>query len=186
MNLKGKLDNYAPINISGKLNPLLDELYADVLLRLEGLNMTSFSTYSGTYAGKEIEKGKLHLDVSYLIKKQKLNAQNEVFIDQFYFGKDVDSDQATSLPVGLGVSLLKNQRGEIDIDLPIEGDLSDPDFRYGSIVWGALGNIIVKAAASPFKLLAGLVETGEDLSQINFTASAAALSPEEIEKLKAN
>lgn len=181
--LSGLIDDYAPLTFNGKLNVLSDQLYSDVSLGIKNLNMTSFSSYSGVYAGKEIAKGQLNLDVSYYVENDKLQAKNAVFIDQFNFGDKVESEQATKLPVGLGVALLKNQKGEIHIDLPIDGDLNDPDFRYGKLAWKAVGNILLKAAASPFKLLAGLVNTDDDLSHVSFEASASLLTPENIDKL---
>ncbi len=184
LKLKGNIDHYAPLTFEGQLNPLSDDFFADILLSIQNLNVTSFNTYSGTYVGREINKGKLNLDVAYQVEKQHLQAENSVFVDQFTFGEKVESEQATKLPVRLGVSLLKNQKGEIHIDLPIEGDLNDPDFRYGKLVWKAVGNVIVKAAASPFKLLAGLVDSDDDLSVIAFEASSAELSEESLSKLQ--
>ena len=183
IDLNGMIDDYAPLHFNGKLNLLSEEIYSDIMLDIKNLNMTSFTTYSGIYAGRKIDKGQLNLAVSYQVEKNQLSADNAVFIDQFNFGEKVDSEQATNLPVGLGVSLLKNQKGEIHIDMPIEGDLSDPDFRYGKLVWKTLGNVLLKAAASPFKLLAGLVDSEDDLSQVSFSASSVLLSDEAIQKL---
>ena len=185
MQLSAMINNYAPINMQGAINPLSEQLYADLAVQLKSLNMSSFSSYSGVYVGKEIDKGKLNLDVDYSVKQQKLNAKNSVFIDQFNFGENVASDQATSLPVGLAVSLLKNQNDEITIDLPISGDLADPDFGYGPIVWKAIGNLIIKAASSPFTLLASLVDSDQDLSKIMFASASNQLSEAAIGKLAA-
>ena len=87
---------------------------------MKGVELTSLSTYAAKYAGYAIEKGKLSLTVNYKIEDDQLQAQNRVFIDQLTFGdKRSDSPNATSLPVKLAVSLLKNCNGEIDLDLPI-------------------------------------------------------------------
>lgn len=73
----------------------------------------------------------------------------------------------------LAVGLLKDRRGRIDIDLPVRGDLNEPDFRYGRVVLNALVNLITKVATSPFSALGGLVGGGgEDLQFIEFTAGS--------------
>jgi hypothetical protein len=181
--LDGKVDSYAPVKLGGELNFLSKQVYADIILSMQNINMSSFTPYSGTYIGRTIDKGKLNLGVNYFIENGQLRASNDLFLDQFELGETVPSKQATSLPVGLGVSLLKNNRGEINIDLPIKGDLNDPEFRYAKLVWAALGNVIVKAAASPFKLLAGLVGSKEDLGQIVFAAGVVEVDAANKEKL---
>ncbi|MCJ8320162.1 MAG: DUF748 domain-containing protein [Colwellia sp.] len=170
IDLEGKINKFAPLKLTGSVNLLSESLYTNFNLLLNDVQMSDFTPYSGTYVGREIEKGKLNLNVNYLIEDQELNAVNTIFIDQFYLGDNVESEAATSLPIGLAVSLLKDSKDEIHIDMPISGNLNDPDFSYGKLVWQALGNLIVKAVTSPFTLLAGLVDSQENLGAIEFTA----------------
>jgi hypothetical protein len=97
----------------------------------EGFRALSVSTYAAKYVGYGIEKGKLSADLNYKIEDRKLTATNQVFLDQLTFGDKVDSPSALKLPVLLAVSLLKNSRGEIDLDLPVGGSLDDPQFSVG-------------------------------------------------------
>src|SRR5208337_127531 len=105
--------------------------------------------YSGKYAGYTIEKGKLSVDVKYSIINRKLDAQNNIFIDQFNFGEHVESPTATKLPVRLAVALLKDRKGEIKLDLPVTGSLDDPKFSVWHIIVHIFVNLIAKAATSP-------------------------------------
>ncbi|WP_019026858.1 DUF748 domain-containing protein [Colwellia piezophila] len=170
IDLQGKINKFAPLKLKGSVNLLSETLYSNFNLLLNDVQMSDFTPYSGTYVGREIDKGKLNLNINYLIEDQALNATNTVFIDRFHLGDDVQSDVATSLPIGLAVSLLKDSKGEIHIDMPISGNLNDPDFSYGKLVWQTLGNLIIKAVSSPFSLLAGLVGSDEDLGSIEFIA----------------
>ena len=174
IDLQGQINQFAPLKLKGSVNLLSESLYTNFNLLLNDVQMSDFTPYSGTYVGREIKKGKLNLNVNYLIEDQQLNADNTVFIDQFYLGDDVASEKATSLPIGLAVSLLKNSKDEIHIDMPISGNLTDPDFSYGKVIWQTLGNLIVKAVTSPFSLLAGLVDSEEDLGSIEFIAGNSA------------
>ncbi|MEA3348812.1 MAG: hypothetical protein U9Q39_07130, partial [Pseudomonadota bacterium] len=101
---------------------------------------------------------------------QKLKASNAVFLDQFDFGSTVESPDATSLPVKLAVALLRNRQGEIQLNLPVSGELDDPDFSLGGIIIKVFFNLIAKAVTSPFALIGSLVGGGEELNLVNFAA----------------
>lgn len=138
--LRGKLDDFAPLEITGKINPLKEDLYVDLKARFKDMELSSMTPYSGKYVGYTIEKGKLSFDLNYLINKRKLDSQNHIFLDQFTLGEKVESPLATKLPVKLAIALLKDRKGEIKLDIPVAGTLDDPKFS----VWG----IILKRSSS--------------------------------------
>ena len=154
----------------------------------QGMDLTAESPYSGMYVGYGLSKGKLSLDLRYKISKKQLEAENKVLVDQLTFGEKVDSPDATSLPVKLAVALLKDRKGRIDIDLPIRGDLKDPDFKYGRVVISTLLNLLTKIVASPFTLMGKLIPGGgaeEDLQFIEFPSGSATVTDEELKKFEA-
>lgn len=185
LELSGGYGNAAPVEVKAKLNPLAAKKYLDLKAEIRGVDLTTLSTYSGKYAGYAIEKGKLSLFVVYKLENNLLSAENRVFLDQLTFGDKVDSPDATSLPVKLAVALLKNMRGEIDINLPVSGSLEDPQFSVGGVIVRVIVNLFVKAVTSPFALLGSLFGGGEDLSQIEFAAGQSRLSPEALKKVEA-
>ncbi|NNG46486.1 MAG: DUF748 domain-containing protein, partial [Deltaproteobacteria bacterium] len=129
VNLKGNLENQAPLVISGKLNPFPDTLFVDLKVTFKDIDLVSLTPYSGKYAGYTIQKGKLSLDLKYLIVKRELDSQHRVFLDQLTLGDHVDSPEATTLPVRLAIALLKDRKGEIELNLPVTGNINDPEFR---------------------------------------------------------
>ena len=182
--LRAKLNEYAPLEITGKINPLRDDLFVDLKARIKDLDLSPATPYSGKYAGYTIEKGKLSLDLNYSIVKRKLESKNNIFIDQFTFGEKVDSPQATSLPVKLAVALLKDRKGEIKLDLPVTGSLDDPKFSVWRIIVQILVNLIAKAATSPFALLgAAFGGGGEELSYIEFDYGSTVITEPNMKKL---
>jgi hypothetical protein len=166
--LRGRMNNSAPLEIAGKVHPLRKELFADIRVRFTGMDLSPTSPYAGKYVGYSIEKGKLSFDLAYQIDKGKLNSENKVFVDQFTFGEKVDSPEATSLPVKLGVALLKDRNGEIHLDIPVTGSLDDPQFSIWSIVLQVIGNLIAKAVTSPFALLGAAFGGGEEMQYVEF------------------
>jgi len=183
--LRGKMNNSAPLEITGKVNPLKQDLFVDVRARFTGMDLSPTSPYSGKYVGYVIEKGKLSFDLKYLIDKKKLSSENKVFIDQFTFGDKVDSPDATSLPVKLAVALLKDRKGEIRLDIPVTGSLDDPQFSIFSIVLQVIGNLITKAVTSPFALLGAAFGGGEGMQYVEFEPGLATIPPDGQKKVDA-
>ena len=177
LELRGSYDDVAPLTIDARINPLSKKPYLDLEADVKGVEMTAFSPYSGKYAGYAIDKGKLSLFVKYKIENDQLQAENRLFLDQLTFGEKVESPDATSLPVNLALALLKNRRGEIDIDFPIAGSLTDPQFSIGGLVFKVIGNLLVKAVTSPFALIGSLFGSGEELSNVEFDFGRADITP---------
>jgi len=182
VDLRGKLENHAPLEIRGSINPLSRDIFVDLKIDFYDMDLSPLTPYAHKYAGYAIQKGKLSLDLQYQIAENKLDSENRIFLDQFTFGEKVESPDATKLPVKFAVALLKNSKGEINLDLPVTGSIDDPEFSIGSVIMKMVVNILVKAATSPFKLLGALVGGGEELSHINFDYGASGL--QDIEKTK--
>lgn len=185
VSLAGKVDKIAPIKIQGQINPLSEDAYTDLKITFDNMNLIAASPYAGKYAGYPITKGKLYLDLMYQVSKKQLHGENKVVIDQFTFGEKTDSPDATSLPVRLAVALLKDRHGKIEVDLPVRGDLNEPDFKYGRVLLDALVNLITKVATSPFAAIGNLVGgSGEDLQYIAFDPGSAELTDADRSKLQ--
>ena len=185
LDLRGRYANSAPVQILAKLNPFSANTFLDLKADVSGIDLVGFSPYSGKYAGYDIEKGKLSLNVAYKLENNQLTADNRLFIDQFTFGNKIESPDATTLPVNLAISLLKNNRGEIDINLPISGSLDDPDFSVGGLIFKVIGNLFVKAITSPFALLGSMFGGGEELSNVEFDAGRSTINDAGVKKLTA-
>ncbi len=183
--IHASLDQYAPFVLSGKINPLGKDLYVDVRADFKDMELSTLTPYSGTFIGNAIEKGKLSFGLEYHIAKKKLDAKNDILIDQLTLGEKVDSPKATSLPVGLAIALLKDRNGEIKLDIPVAGETDNPEFHVGKIVLQVLVNLLVKAATSPFALLGSLLGGGEDLGYVEFDYGASGLSEANTKKLDA-
>lgn len=183
VDLRGRLRNESPLTIAGTFNPLADPLFLDLKLDFNDIELSPLSPYSGTYVGYLIERGKLNVALSYLVESGQLTSSNKLFLDQFAFGDAVESDRATSLPVRLAVTLLKDRNGEIHLDIPVSGDLNDPQFSVWGVIWQIVKNLLVKAVTSPLALLGALAGGDEDFSAIAFPTGSARLTEQEQAKL---
>ncbi|HEM7853664.1 TPA: DUF748 domain-containing protein, partial [Burkholderia multivorans] len=184
VDVAANLAGNGPISIKGSVNPLIDKPALDLTATAHDIELTNLTPYSAKYAGYPITKGKLNVDLHYQLANDQLKANNHIFIDQLTFGDHIDNDTATKLPVKLAISLLKNTRGEIDVNLPVSGSLSNPEFSVGGLIWRALLNLIAKAVTSPFSLLAHAFGSGgEDLGYVEFAPGSAVLTDAQQKKL---
>lgn len=178
LELRGRAEGTASLEILGKLNPLAQPLALDVTGLVRDLELSPLSPYAVKYAGYGIERGKLSVDVRYTVQPDgQLTASNKLVLNQLTFGDKVEGAPA-SLPVKLAVALLADRNGVIDLDLPISGSLNDPQFRIGPVIWKVITNLVTKAITAPFSLLANAFggSGGAELSSVTFAPGSAALS----------
>lgn len=175
LELRGRAAGTAGLEIRGALNPTAEPLALDIAAKATDLELAPLSAYAGKYAGYAIERGKLSLDVNYRIDPDgRLDAKNQLVLNQLTFGERIDSPDATSLPVRFIVALLTDRNGVIDLNLPISGSVNDPQFSLFGLVLKVIGNLLVKAVTAPFSLLSG--GAGPDLGQLPFEAGTARIA----------
>ncbi len=188
VDLRGTAESTAPVTLSGMVNPLTKPPVLDLRGKMSGLQLAPLSPYSGRYAGYNIKRGVLSMDVHYTVNPSgQLKADNQLVLNQLTFGSRVDSPEATKLPVLLAVDLLKDSRGNIALNIPISGSLNDPEFSLGAVITKAVVNLIARAITAPFSLLGHMFAgdaTAEQLSHIAFIPGTAELRPGETVKLQ--
>jgi len=171
-----RVDHSAPVEVSGRILPFAKELSLDIAAKARDIDLPPLTPYSVKYAGYGIEKGKLTFDIHYRVENRKLAAENRLVLDQLTFNRErVDSPTATKLPVLLAVSLLKDFRGVIDINLPVAGSLDDPQFSVGGLIIRVIVNLLTKAVTAPFALLGAAFGHGQELSVVPFEPGSSAL-----------
>jgi hypothetical protein len=183
VSLEGKVDEFGLARINGTVTPLYPTKNTDILVSFENISVPKFSPYSIPFAGREVASGKLDLKLGYKVKDGELAGENSIILRDFELGKEVPHPDAMDLPLGLAVALLKDVNGKIDIDLPVRGNINEPEFNYGGVILSALGDLLVKIVLSPFIALGNLlgIESNE-LEHVKFLDGRFDLTPPELEK----
>jgi hypothetical protein len=185
VDLKGAVDGAGPVAITGKLDPLGATKFVDLKIDFKNIDLVAFSPYAGKFAGYEIARGHLVFDSKFVLDGKKVDSTNVVTLHQFTFGAATNSPDATTLPVRLGVALLKDTDGKIEIDLPVQGTFDDPNFRVRKVVLRVIVNLLTKAATSPFSLLGAMFGGGgEELAFQQFEPGSSTLLPSEATKME--
>ncbi|WP_299028852.1 DUF748 domain-containing protein [uncultured Campylobacter sp.] len=167
-----------------KLLPYDPKKSTEVKFSFKDIDLVDVTPYSGQFLGYKIEKGKLNLTLNYDVKDSKLNGSNVVNLDTLTLGEKVESKDAVNLPLSLAISILSDQNNQINIDLPVTGDLNDPDFKYGGIVWEAVKKLFADITLAPFRFLGNMLGlSSQDLNTIDFMPANAELIVSEQAKI---
>jgi hypothetical protein len=183
--LDGHVDEFGLARIRGELNPFAPANNTDLNVVFKNVDMVPTSPYSMKFAGYKIAEGKISLDLQYKVRNSQLEGSNQIVIDKLTLGERVDSPDALKLPLELAIAILKDSDGRIDLGLPVSGNINDPQFSYGALIWKAIGTLLTKIVTAPFRALGALLGVGgEKLESIDFDPGSARLLPPEREKLK--
>ncbi|WP_107944688.1 DUF748 domain-containing protein [Campylobacter concisus] len=170
--------------ITAKLFPFELKQNTDIKLDFKNIDLVNVTPYSGQFVGYKIKKGKLNLNLNYSVTDSKLNGSNFINFDSLTLGEKVDSKDAVNLPLSLAISILSDQNNQINIDLPVEGNLDDPDFKYGGVIWAAVKKLFADITLAPFRFLGNALGLGsKDLSSIDFLAGSSELISSEVPKI---
>jgi hypothetical protein len=183
--LDGRVDEYGTSNVDGEFNASDPEAFTNISAVFRNLEMSRLTPYSGTFAGRKINSGKLSVDLKYEIDKRQLAGENKFVVERLTLGERVQSPEAVDLPLDLAVALLEDSNGVIDLGLPVSGNVDSPKFSYGALIWKALVNLLTKIATSPFRALAAIIPGGEAeaFNSVAFEAGRPDLPVPEKEKL---
>lgn len=170
--------------ITAKLFPFELKQNTEIKLDFKDIDLVNVTPYSGQFVGYKIKKGKLNLNLNYSVADSKLNGSNFINFDSLTLGEKVDSKDAVNLPLSLAISILSDQNNQINIDLLVEGNLDDPDFKYGGVIWAAVKKLFADITLAPFRFLGNALGLGsKDLSSIDFLAGSSELISSEAPKI---
>ena len=184
IDMRGAVDKYGSMKLKGNVQSAKPKEFTDIEMHFRNLDMSALSGYTAEFAGYKIKNGKLFVDLKYKIEHSQMLGENALLIKDIELGEEIEDENITHLPLGLAIALLEDSDGVIDIEMPVEGNVDAPDFKYGRVILKALANLIVKAVSSPFKFLgSALGINAEELETLEFEYGSAALLPSEREKL---
>jgi hypothetical protein len=184
INIKGEVDKYGATKLKGSINSSNPEKYTNLDISFSNLALNSLTGYSASFAGHEIESGKLYLNLGYNIVDSELKGSNRIIVKKMQLGDEVKDENVTSLPLEFIIGLLEDSNRVIDINMPIKGNVDEPDFKYGSFIFKTFDNLLLKAVLSPFSFLGSVMGIdGDSLEYSEFEAGHSIILPPEREKL---
>lgn len=184
VDIDGVVDTYGLAKISGELLSANPKVFTDMQVKFQNIDMTNLSPYTGKFIGYKLKEGKMNVELDYKIDRSDMKGGNRVVLKKLTLGESIDSEDAISAPVGLAIALLKDSDGVIDLDVPVTGNVDEPEFAIGQVVWTAFKNLIVGVATAPFKFLGDMLGiSAEELEKVSYEPGKSKLLPPELEKL---
>jgi hypothetical protein len=123
--------------------------------------------------------------VEYSYDAGDLTGENEIAIRRFQLGDRLGGtfEDRVGISLRLAVALLQDADGSIRLAIPVSGNLDDPQFDWGGIIWRAVRNAVIKFVSAPLRLLGNIATLGGRITEVR-------LDPIEFEpgstELKAN
>lgn len=183
--LKGKVDEYAPVTIAGTFNLSTEKPQLNMQMDFKNIELTSFTPYSGVYAGYVIDKGQLSMELEYALVKDRIRGKNHVVLNQLVLGDKVESTRAIDLPLKLAIALLSDENGVIDLGFDVKGDIREPKFSINKIIWKAVLELLKKTVTAPFTYIGSLFKGNqENLQELGFTAGSEEIAGDTLAKLE--
>jgi hypothetical protein len=183
--LEGKVGEFGLARVDGTLKPFQPKVHTAIGVVFRNVEMVPLSPYTATFAGRRIATGRVSLDLNYKIENSQLAGANGVLLERFALGEEVESPGALKLPYDLAIALLTDSDGRINVAVPVKGNVDDPQFSYGHLIWQAVATVITNIVTAPFRALAALFGgSAENLESIAFDPGRDVLQPPEREKLK--
>jgi hypothetical protein len=182
---EGRVDEFGYARLSGSVNPFAPRNRSTFRVELRNLDLATASPYAMRFAGYRIATGRLTADLNYRVRANVIEGDNKITLDKFTLGERVESPDALKLPFELAIALLKDPDGTISLELPVTGNLDDPQFSLAPLIWKAVGKLLGNIIAAPFRALAHLFGGGSEGEGgvIAFDPGASRLLPPEREKL---
>ncbi|MGH8747047.1 MAG: DUF748 domain-containing protein [Burkholderiales bacterium] len=185
LKFEGRVDQTGLARVEGALSPFAPKRFMDLRTVFRNVEMRPMTPYSATFAGRKIASGRLSLDLQYKIQDGKLAGDNKVLLDNFTLGDRVEAPNALHLPLDLAIALLTDSQGKIDVAVPVSGNVDNPTFSYGQLIWQAIATVIKNIVTAPFRALSALLGGGAaKLDAIAFDPGSARVLPTELDKLK--
>ena len=159
--------------------------HQDLFLTVKGLDMRRLSPLALKYTGYPLEEGIFSLTSRNTINASNLAGQNVLDIYKVSVGdRRADLEPEVKIPLKAALYVLKDKDDKILIEMPVKGNVDNPEFNYMKVVWKTLGNLLVKVATSPARALgSALGMSDEDMEFMAVSPSQRSLTSEQYHTL---
>ena len=150
----------------------------NLTLVLSNVKVADFTPYTVQFFGVPVKDGTLSFRSQNVISDGRINGINKLQLAGTKLGDKIKQyrPKYEKVPLKLGLYLLADKHNNVNIDLPVSGQLDDPGFSYGKTLGTVFSNLLIKVAASPFRLM---TDEDNNLKYIPFDPLQFDFSPEQ-------
>ena len=174
------------LDLRGEMAAIGAPTYVDMVGELKKFALPAANPYVDSLLAWIIRRGDLTAKLEYKIEQDKLDGKNDILVGNLKVAPSRASDEVKKrigLPLGLIVALIKDGDGNVHVNVPITGTLTDKQFDFSDAIWTAVKNVLINVLKSPFRAIGGLFTSGDKIDElkvdpVTFAAGSAVLSPE--------
>ena len=167
-------------------------LDGELHISVEKFLLPDLNIYAKHYIGHTMVEGDMFYYSDSKVVNGNIASENKLLIKQ----PTVNNTKGGlfALPLKLALWLLKDENGDVNLNVPVRGDLNDPEIDVWKLVWSTFRSSIKETADNPVNSLAPLVNADpKDLQSIDFSYTDSILTEDhrkqldwllELEKLK--
>lgn len=132
--------------------PITDLRNMKFQLLADRIAFADFSPYTVQMFGNEVTQGQLSVTMQAQTRDGRLSGQNRFILnDPKVEKKRHDVTPEMNIPFRAGMYILTDRDNVCDLDIPVSGNIDDPQFSYKRLIFRTLGKLIVKVCTSPFR-----------------------------------
>ncbi|MDF1644400.1 MAG: DUF748 domain-containing protein [Pseudomonadales bacterium] len=156
ISLTGSIDQHATVSLSGTATPLADQISADMKATVTSLELVPMSPYIESAIEYHTQSGKLTLDTEIKIKENQLDSNVGITLNNIKLAPASDEaaqklTKQLTMPLDLMLSVLRDTDNNVQIDIPVNGDIDKPDFDINDVLEQAAAKATQYAALSFLK-----------------------------------
>ncbi|HZD41097.1 MAG TPA: DUF748 domain-containing protein [Terriglobales bacterium] len=169
VHLDATIENRAELQVKGWVKPFKKPLQVNLDANILNYELSDLNPYATKYIRYEVERGRITTQVSYQYSGGDLAGRNQIAIRQLELGKRIGDnfEERVGIPLRLAIALLQDADGQIRLTVPVSGNLSDPKFNFGSLIWKAVRHAIIDFISAPLHLLGKVVTLGGRITRIH-------------------
>jgi hypothetical protein len=145
----------------------VDYLDGKLDISVEKFLLPDLNIYTNHYTGHSLLDGDMYYYSNSKLVSGNIESENQLIIKQPTI-RDGEGG-LYRLPLKLAIWLLSDSNGDVTLNVPVRGDLNDPEIDVWKLIWSTLKKRITDTAENPVSSLAPLVGADpKDLQAIEF------------------
>lgn len=142
---------YATLSSDILIWPLADKLTMQSKLVVREAELPPYSSYIANALGYQINSGQLDLDLTLNANNGELDGNSHIVLREFDLGGKKESNsviKAGAIPLNIAVSILKDSNDNIDLDIPLSGNIENPEFGWQDFMILPMRKALFSASSS--------------------------------------
>lgn len=154
--VSGKADQYSKISLAGTALPFAKPISVNMKGEISAFRMVPLSSYTAQTIGYNLTNGQLDADLNIIIDKGNFDGNTELRMRNLEVArvdpeKVPEIDTQMKVPLESGLSMLRDKKDVIKLDIALEGDIANPQFNFQDAINQAIAKAMTFAAVSYLK-----------------------------------